>query len=113
MAFLVVTVPATGLFIRIIIREDANPYYQIILSLICAYEFICIFGVHFLFAKRNSQLQDISKRIMLTSFHHRMSRMNRFKLSLFAQTMFVEKKYGITYGNIGLISMMSFAKVTL
>lgn len=112
LAFLAVTVPASACFLILIISKDINPFYRAILAVICAHEFICIFGIHFEFARRNSQLYRVCKRILSTPFHHRMSLRTRIKVNLFTQTMFGKRRYGITYWKFGLISMMSFTKVS-
>lgn len=111
MAFLLVSAPSNGLLIKMLDSKDVTQYSRIVLILLCVYQYICIFGTHFMFAKRNSELRTLSKAIMLTPFHHRMAKTTRIRVNLFTESMFTKRKYGLTYWKFGQISMMSFVKV--
>lgn len=80
---------------------------------------IAIFGVHWFIATLNS---DFNKNIkffirefvpnscLITRFNSANFASN-LKISLFIQNYQTKKKYGFTYGSLGLISLMAFSKV--
>lgn len=108
---LALTAPATGLFLNSIFFKKISSHYRLLLSLNCIYLFIFIFGMHFVFAKRNSQLHNLSKQILVIPFHQRLARRSRISVNIFNETMYTKQTDGITYWKFGLISMLSFTQV--
>lgn len=110
---LVINVPYSIILFHSAMFDDISIYCRVFLASLAGFVFNYISIVHFIFARRNSQLRKLCYRITITPFHNRMNRLARFKVDLFTQSLFTKQMYGITYWKFGLISMMSFAKVCL
>nr|XP_027196081.1 uncharacterized protein LOC113790592 [Dermatophagoides pteronyssinus] len=79
---------------------------------------ICIFGIHLMFAMCNDSFQKSSKRfISLLAINHRKFHQIDFgrqlKITNYGESFHTKNKYGLTYGNVELVSMMEFVKFSL
>lgn len=77
---------------------------------------ICIFGIHLMFAICNGSFQRPSKQfISLLAINNQklyeIDLARQIKINNFGQTFHTKNKYGLTYGNVELVSMMKFVTV--
>ncbi|KAI2797979.1 hypothetical protein BLOT_013890 [Blomia tropicalis] len=73
----------------------------------------CIFGIHVFVADANSKIHSPVKRMIHLYINDRkFTNLNelKFKVHNYIMAFHTKKKYGITYGWIGLITMSSFVK---
>ena len=86
---------------------------KIIIFLLCWMQTTVIFALHFIMAKLNSRLRI--KKFVSSYLSNRIFfniRAN-LRISLFIQAFYTKKRYGFTYGALGIVSLFSFTKVSL
>ena len=92
-------------------------HFGLIATLICinviAFHYLVLFGFHLLAAMYSARIHKCSYILMHWSARAQFSRQlgTRLKLANYICAFHTEKRYGISYGEIGLISFDSFAKV--
>lgn len=69
--------------------------------------------LHLAIATFNAQHNNTCKQMIsqFVPYHNRVPSRYNFKLNMFIQAYYTKKKYGITYGRFGLISLLTFTKV--
>lgn len=110
-AFLITYVPISGWSVIEVLNEQFNPFYHLTLIFTCSYQLACIFVGHYMIAKRNMRLSDVSKRFTSIPLQRKLTRTVRLRISLFLQAVFNKQRYGITYWKFGLISHITYAEV--
>ena len=116
LVFLIINSPLNGSFVVIILKSGINSTVSILLLMFVIQQFICIFGIHILVASLNEIIHQPVKRMIYLFIHDRkIEKKIRLKLIIhnYICAFHTKKRYGVTYGSFGLISMFSFAKVTL
>ena len=109
--YLATNLPISALFVIDIILGVGGLFFRVIVTFMIISQILDIFLIHFLIANRNSQLNFHSKQIQSLPFHYNFNPNIKFRLNLFIQTFHTKKKYGITYGRFGLITLFAFSKV--
>ena len=109
--YLATNFPINVLFVMDLIFGVGGELFRLIATFVIISQILIIFLFHFLTANRNSQLNSQSKQILKLPFHHKFNSNNKFRLNLFIQTFHSKRKYGITYGRFGLITLFAFSKV--
>lgn len=111
MPMFVISIPVSCFFLKVALFDRINFYYQVIFFTLYGFLLFDDIVFHYIFAKYNSKLFKTSKRIALLSLRQQLKTRLRIKVSLFIQTTFTKRRYGVRYSRIALISMLSFAKV--
>lgn len=111
--FILINFPISGVFFEVILSQKVDQTVRILALFIIQYEIICLLGVHLVFALLSFKFRSLSKRIMATSFQKKLNLKTKIRLGLFTQTTFTKQMYGITYWKFGLISVITFAKVSV
>lgn len=117
--FLIVNLPINCYFL-LRIKNSTDLVITIAVGFIFVEQVLVIFGIHWLIASLNAKFNKniqffISKFVPNSCFITKLSGVNlvaNLKISLFIQTYQTTSKYGFTYGSIGLISLMTFTKVS-
>lgn len=89
-------------------------FYEILIIILCAIQFICIFFIHYQFVNINRHFYHSSpilmSRMATTEFAGKYLQ-TKLKLSNYAQAMYTKNPYGITYWSFQTINMSEFGKV--
>lgn len=81
------------------------------LTIFAATQISFIFWIHWLAAYYSDRIARPFKRVMHLNLNTSMKPCVRIKLAAYIQTFFSLKKFGITYGDAGHVSLFAFAKV--
>ena len=111
LVYLVINLPINALFVMNLILGVGSLFFRVTSTLVILSQILAIFLIHFLTANRNSQLNLQIKQIQNLPFHYNFNPNIKFRLNLFIQAFHSKRKYGITYGRFGLITLFAFSKV--
>lgn len=111
--FIIVNYPANCVAVYFFFKRK-ELVVRIAVGLAILEQVICIVFVHMVIANCNKRLSLVCKQMMsqFVPKSHRFKPRTKLKLSLFIQGAYTKNKYGIKYGNISLVSMMTVIKVT-
>lgn len=112
LAFLSVNVPIQCFLFKVGLFDKISPFQKTILVATGFSFFDNFLLLHLVIAKLNWQLLEMSKRMISFPTHYPMTRRARLELSLFLQGAYTKEMYGLTYWKFGLISMVTFGKVS-
>lgn len=79
-------------------------------------QFTCIFGMHFVAAKYADRVHQPCKRVIHIYLHNLRCRYPtrfRLKLSHYIEAFHTKQRYGLTYGNYGLVTLKALLKVRI
>ena len=111
LVYLITNLPVNALFVMDLILGVGSLFFRVIAAIVINTQILVIFLIHILIANRNSQLNFQSKLILKLPFHYRFYPNIKFRLNLFIQAFHSKRKYGITYGRFGLVTLFAFSKV--
>ena len=114
-AYMIVNCPINCVTVVAILNGVPNSFLALFISTTYVlHQFLCFIIIHILVVGLNGKLYKPVKRIIhLSLFDRKLAKFSRTKMKIhnYIMAFNTKKKYGITYGSIGLISMSSFAKV--
>ena len=110
--FIIVNIPINITMINIL-RTRRDFIFILFSSFIFLQQFLCIVGIHILVANINQKNFLVCATFMklFVPNNCKFQKRTNLKLNFFIQTFFTKKLYGYSYGNLALISMMTFMKV--
>ena len=111
-AYLSLNIPFNGLFTMNILMDNHETLISKLLEIIfVSQQIIVIFIVHYLIAKNNEKLWQLSKQISKIPFLHPLDSKTRIKLNIFIQNINTANKIGISYWIFGNVSFTALFKV--
>ena len=117
-AFLIINCPFNCALITALVASHHTLYTTFLVAATAAQQFIAIFGVHLVIAMLNSRFHKTSKLFIRLYMRCQPQKKKKKKtisgirIANFIHAFHTDRKYGITYYKMGLISMFAFAKVS-
>lgn len=116
--FLLINIPFSCYFLGIILFTRPSPFLFLMLLALASGMWFVIFGNHVILASLNNRLVQPNKPLFHIATSNRRSRLPlrvTLNLALHLETFHCcsDRRYGFAYGSMGIISMLSFAKVWL
>ena len=116
LAFISTNLPTSALILLMIIQKQVHGVTLLYVSSFAGSQFSCILVMHIIFAIFSKKLHSsarLLKNITVLNQHRVGQFRIRLRLSLTVMRLSVNKKYGIQYGSIGLVTLAAFFKSVL
>src|SRR5699024_1240567 len=88
--------------------------YPLLFVVVCSEQLFAIICIHWLYVQVNQHFRQPNKRLHSLLIHHRsrLATRTNLKLSSHFQQFYTKKRYGFSYGNFGVLSLLSFFKAS-
>lgn len=111
----VINFPLNCVFVIAIMSGVIETMYVFFIAVFALSQITCIFFIHLLIVSMNKSIHKPIKRVIHQSIYdRRLWKFSILKLKIhnYIVAFNTNKKYGYTYGSFGLVSMLSFSKVS-